>query len=321
MTDVFLSYSSADRDRVAPLHAALADSGFDVFWDQTVPAGSDWDTWIRGKLTASRCAVVVWSSTSVKSKNVRHEATVAAQTGKLIGILIDPLAAAELPMGLYNQQAANFTGWSDDTAHPEWLKLCAEIESKLAPFAPLWAQRHLHALEADREVVGARLKTSESKVRQLQEKIATDSRVALDALRERDAADERAKALLARLAEKEKALEALRQSQAALQNQLKAALAQAAVLGAPNHTTQRASTRGVVKSRGHVSVFDVAIGIATATGLVAFAVMVDNGKTTLNRHEVSAMLGVASAVVAAWSAILALRLWLRRRTRVASIGE
>src|SRR5262249_20231613 len=39
MTDIFFSYSSADRERVRPIRDALVAQGFDVFWDQEVPTG------------------------------------------------------------------------------------------------------------------------------------------------------------------------------------------------------------------------------------------------------------------------------------------
>ena len=47
MTDVFFSYSSKDRERVRPIRDALVAEGFDVFWDQEVPPGRNWDEWIR----------------------------------------------------------------------------------------------------------------------------------------------------------------------------------------------------------------------------------------------------------------------------------
>ena len=100
MTDIFFSYSSADRERVRPIRDALAEQGFEVFWDQQVPAGMDWDTWIRQHLTKSKCAMAFWSATSVSSDNVRHEAAVAKQQGKLISVLLEPLTAEQFPMGL-----------------------------------------------------------------------------------------------------------------------------------------------------------------------------------------------------------------------------
>ena len=57
MTDIFFfSYSSKDRERVRPVRDALAAQGFDVFWDQEVPTGLDWDRWIRDHLNKSKCA-------------------------------------------------------------------------------------------------------------------------------------------------------------------------------------------------------------------------------------------------------------------------
>ena len=60
MTDIFFSYSSADRER-------LVAQGFEVFWDQEVPTGLDWDSWIRQHLTKTKCAMAFWSMASVAS--------------------------------------------------------------------------------------------------------------------------------------------------------------------------------------------------------------------------------------------------------------
>jgi hypothetical protein len=100
MTDIFFSYSSKDRERVRPVRDTLVAQGFDVFWDQTVPAGLDWDTWIRQHLNRAKCALVFWSVNSIASDNVRHEAMVAKQHGKLVPVMLDALTAEQFPMGL-----------------------------------------------------------------------------------------------------------------------------------------------------------------------------------------------------------------------------
>jgi TIR domain/PAN domain len=146
MADVFFSYSSRDRERVRPFHEALSALGFDVFWDQTVPAGTDWDSWIKEKLTASRSTVVFWSTASVASDNVRHEATVARNDGKLVPVLLDDLRVNQFPMGLFMTQAARLTDWSGAGDDPEWQKLLAEIETKATPH---WLERKLHAYRAE----------------------------------------------------------------------------------------------------------------------------------------------------------------------------
>src|ERR1051325_9490086 len=122
MFDIFLSYSSRDRQRVQPIHDALAEQGFAVFWDQEVPAGSDWDTWLRKNLNEAKCAVVVWSAQSITSDNVGHESPSAKQQGNVFPVVIESLARDQFPMGLYAVQAANLTTWNGDRENGEWQK-------------------------------------------------------------------------------------------------------------------------------------------------------------------------------------------------------
>jgi TPR repeat protein len=131
MTDIFFSYSSKDRERVRPAQEALTGLGYDVFWDQEVPPGQDWDTWIRGHLESSRCVIVFWSQNSISSGNVRHEATRAAEQGILIPILLDTLKAEQFPMGHYTIQGANLAHWDGDIRDTQWQKALAAIESRV----------------------------------------------------------------------------------------------------------------------------------------------------------------------------------------------
>ena len=64
---------------------------------------------IRQHLTKSKCVIAFWSAKSASSDNVRHEATVSKQPGKLISVLFEPLTAEQFPLGLYSQQAANLS--------------------------------------------------------------------------------------------------------------------------------------------------------------------------------------------------------------------
>ena len=198
MTDIFFSYSSADRERVRPIRDALVAQGFEVFWDLQVPAGMDWDTWIRQHLTKSKCAMAFWSATSVSSDNVRHEATVAKQQGKLISVLLEPLTAEQFPMGLYAQQAANLSGWSGDYGHDEWRKFRREFEAKLTP---LWVRRQIDELEA--ELVGERARREgvERRDKVLQTQIAKEVAAQQDLKEERDKAIDEAAGLKARVEE------------------------------------------------------------------------------------------------------------------------
>jgi hypothetical protein len=146
MTEIFLSYSSKDRARVQPLRDALTDRGFSVFWDQEVPANSDWDTWIRQHLNESKCTIVVWSAHSILSNNVRHEAVIARQQNKMVPVMLDAIAADQFPMGLYTVQAANLCAWTGDTDSGDWQNVLREVESRLSP---PWIRRTLDVLEAE----------------------------------------------------------------------------------------------------------------------------------------------------------------------------
>ena len=185
MTDIFFSYSSADRERVRPVRDALVAQGFEVFWDQEVPTGLDWDSWIRQHLAKCKCAMAFWSAASVASDNVRHEAMVAKQQGKLISVLLEPLTIQQFPMGLYVQQAANLAGWDGDTNHNEWRKLRREYEAKLIP---TWVRQQLDELEA--ELVGERARREgvERRDKTLQAQIAKEAETQLGLQRERDSA-------------------------------------------------------------------------------------------------------------------------------------
>jgi len=228
MTDIFFSYSSADRDRVRPIRDALVAQGFEVFWDQQVPSGMDWDTWIRQHLAKSRCAMAFWSATSVSSDNVRHEATVAKQQGKLISVLLEPLTAEQFPMGLYAQQAANLSGWNGDYGHDEWRKFRREFEAKLTP---LWVRRQIDELEA--ELVGERSRRegAERRDKVLQTQIAKEAEVQQYLKEERDIALDEVAALKATVEELTRARSEAQAKQAENQQGLKRQLDKSRSIG------------------------------------------------------------------------------------------
>jgi hypothetical protein len=184
VTDIFFSYRSVDRERVRPIRDVLVAQGFEVFWDQEIPSGVDWDTWIRQHLGKAKCVVVFWSAASVESDNVRHEATVAKRQGKLIAVLLESLTPDQFPMGLYTQQAINLANWNGDFDH-EWNKLKRDIEAKLTP---PWLQQKVYELEAELVAEHARREGFENRERALQAQIAKEVTAHDDLKRERNQA-------------------------------------------------------------------------------------------------------------------------------------
>jgi hypothetical protein len=203
MTDIFFSYRSNDRERVRHVRDAFAALGFEVFWDQQVPAGVDWDAWIRRHLAQAKCAIVFWSATSVTSDNVRHEATVAKQQNKLIPVILEQLTIEQFPIGLYAQQAANLIDWNGDFDAPEWRKLRREVEAKLTPS---WIRQSIDELEAELIAERARRERAERRDEVFQAQIVKEAQAQQDLRRERDKAVEDVAALRSAVQELSRAL-------------------------------------------------------------------------------------------------------------------
>ena len=71
MPDIFISYSSRDRARIAPLVEYFETAGLEVWWDRHINAGSSYAKDIEDALDAAKAVAVVWSRHSVQSDWVR----------------------------------------------------------------------------------------------------------------------------------------------------------------------------------------------------------------------------------------------------------
>ena len=128
MADIFLSYSSKDKDRVRPLVLALEREGWSVWWDRKTPAGETFDEMIERELSLSKCVVVVWSSDSVQSRWVREEAEEGRVKNCLFPAIIDDV---KIPLGFRLIQAVNLAGWSGDIENTEYQHLIQSIKDKI----------------------------------------------------------------------------------------------------------------------------------------------------------------------------------------------
>jgi hypothetical protein len=195
MPDVFVSYSSQDRSKARIICEALLSEGFDVFWDQQVPTGVNWDTWIRQHLNQSKCAVILWTTNSVKSDNVQHEVTIAKQQGKLVPVFLEPINPTDMPLGLYNSQAANLVNWSGEKTSDEWKKLIQGIAAKATP---IWAQRIIANIESELIAERSRREAEEVRDNVQRAQIVKQAQLQQDLKRERDSALDEMRALQAK---------------------------------------------------------------------------------------------------------------------------
>src|SRR4051812_24390466 len=113
MADVFVSYARVDRERVAPLVAALEARGGSVWGGPEIAGGQEFDALIARELEAARAAIVVWPPASVGSRWVRGEARAAADKGILAPVQFD---APSLPLDFRAIHTIAMDGWTGDVA-------------------------------------------------------------------------------------------------------------------------------------------------------------------------------------------------------------
>ena len=120
MADVFLSYSSTDRERVRPIVAALEAEGFSVWWDRSIVPGSAFESEIEREIEAARCVVVIWSNASVGSQWVQGEAAEGLQRGILVPVMLEDVRP---PLLFRHHDAADFRKWRGNADDPELQRL------------------------------------------------------------------------------------------------------------------------------------------------------------------------------------------------------
>jgi|CXWL01.1.fsa_nt_gi tetratricopeptide (TPR) repeat protein len=128
MADVFISYSSEDRNRVRPLAEALQARGFNIWWDRSLAAGQDFTTIIERELRAAKVVIVVWTQSSTASAFVRDEAGRARDERRLVPVMLDRV---EIPLGFGAFQAEDFTQWNGGSNAPQMQVLEEAIKAKL----------------------------------------------------------------------------------------------------------------------------------------------------------------------------------------------
>jgi TolB-like protein/tetratricopeptide (TPR) repeat protein len=123
MPDIFLSYSRSDQVTARRVAEALERAGFSVWWDQTLNAGEAYDKVTETALKQARAVVVLWSKTSVESRWVRTEATIAHRNDTLVPVMIEP---CERPIMFELTQTSDLSHWKGDANDKAWL---AYVES------------------------------------------------------------------------------------------------------------------------------------------------------------------------------------------------
>lgn len=108
MTNVFVSYSRADKERVEPLVAFIDSVVGEVWWDDRLVAGESFTDEVERRLNEADYVVVVWTPASARSKWVLDEAAVGRDAGKLLPVILDGQIP---PLGFRHVHSTDFSKW------------------------------------------------------------------------------------------------------------------------------------------------------------------------------------------------------------------
>lgn len=128
MADIFISHSSADREKAKALAEAIQQQGWSVWWDRKIPYGKSFDDVIEQELDAARCVVVVWTKMSVASYWVKIEAAEGARRHVLLPVFLDDV---KIPLEFRRLQAANLTDWQPGLPNSEFDQLLMYVGEML----------------------------------------------------------------------------------------------------------------------------------------------------------------------------------------------
>lgn len=124
MHDIFISYSSKDREWVVRLAKALETQGYAVWWDPEILPGQHYQDVIQKALHGAKSVVAVWTADSVQSDYVRAECLWAFTKRNLISVLGKD---AEIPTPFNAIQAADLRKWKGSADDPEFRRLLRGI--------------------------------------------------------------------------------------------------------------------------------------------------------------------------------------------------
>ncbi len=139
--DVFISYSSHDRDKVAVLADAMTKSGLNVWWDRSLLPGDSYEATIERALKEAKAVIVCWTPTAAASDWVRSEADDARVNGKLVPVMIE---ACQPPKPFDRIHFEDLSGWRGNRDHHAYQELeeavRARVEGRVAKTIP-WKRK------------------------------------------------------------------------------------------------------------------------------------------------------------------------------------
>ncbi len=95
---IFISYAHKDSKSVEPIIGAMENSGFRLWYDSGIEAGTEWPEYIEERLMNSSVVVVFMTPAAIESRNCRNEINFALELKK--EVLVVYLEKTELLKGM-----------------------------------------------------------------------------------------------------------------------------------------------------------------------------------------------------------------------------
>ncbi len=130
MSQVFISYKREEQERARLIARALTKEGFDVWWDDRLLPGQWYYDKIEAAIEQAGAVVVLWSTLSVKSNDVKAEVMRAYNAGKLVPLRIDDCV---VPLPFDTIQTIDLFEWNGDSEVPVMRKVIDGIVQLAGP--------------------------------------------------------------------------------------------------------------------------------------------------------------------------------------------
>jgi len=133
LPDIFLSYGHGDEATARRFAESFERQGFSVWWDASLRSGEAFDQAIERALKSAKAVVVLWSKSSVGSRWVRAEATLADRNGTLVPVMIE---ACERPIIFELTHTTDLSHWSGDPNDMAWQSCLSGVRRFVEEGAP-----------------------------------------------------------------------------------------------------------------------------------------------------------------------------------------
>ena len=127
-SEVFVSYATADRERVQTLVHALEGEGLQVWWDRDIAYGESFHKVIEQALNDAECVIVAWTNHAVASEWVVNEASDARKRNRLVPVMLESVRP---PLEFRHLQTADLSAWQGDASDPQFAGLRRAVSAML----------------------------------------------------------------------------------------------------------------------------------------------------------------------------------------------